>query len=289
MKWKGRERSQNVEDRRGISPAAAVGGGSLGILIIILIGALFGVRPDQLLGLLNQAQQPNVVQPGQPAPGKDDEVREFIEVVLRDTEKVWGQVFSQHVDGRYPAPKLVLFDSDYVDSGCGRAPAAAGPFYCPADQKIYINPIFFVELERRHQAPGEFARAYVIAHEVAHHVQRVLGFDEPVNRARQRGNEVESNRMSVRLELQADYLAGVWAHHAHRFDNILEPGDIDAAINAAQQIGDDVLMKRSSGYVIPERYTHGTAAQRARWFKRGFQTGDFTGCKQLFEMAYEDL
>ncbi len=289
MRWKGRERSQNVEDRRGISPAAAIGGGGIGVLVIILIGALFGVRPDQLLGLLNQAQQGQVVQPGQAAPGKDDDTREFIEVVLRDTEKVWDKIFRQHVDGAYPAPTLVLFDSDSVESGCGRAPAAAGPFYCPADQKIYINPIFFVELERRHRAPGEFARAYVIAHEVAHHVQRVLGLDDPVNRTRQRGNERETNRMSVRLELQADYLAGVWAHHAHRFDNILEPGDIDAAINAAQQIGDDVLMKQSTGMVIPERYTHGTAAQRARWFKRGFQTGDFLGCKQLFEMAYEDL
>lgn len=288
MRWKGRDRSQNVEDRRGISPGLAIGGGGIGILLIIVIGALFGVRPDQLLGLLDQAGA-KAPQVNQPAPGREDDIREFIEVVLKDTENVWGRIFRQHVDGSYPAPKLVLFDSESVDSGCGRAPAAAGPFYCPADQKIYINPRFFDDLARQHQAPGEFARAYVIAHEVAHHVQHVLQFDAPVQRARSRGNEIESNRASVRLELQADYLAGVWAHHVHRYDQILEPGDIEAAIRAASQIGDDVLMKRSSGYVIPERYTHGTAEQRVRWFRRGFETGDFRDCKLLFEMAYEDL
>ncbi len=198
------------------------------------------------------------------------------------------EIISRKRCSPYRQPTLVVF-SQLVDTGCGRASSQVGPFYCPADQKVYIDPTFFDDLARRHRAPGDFAHAYVVAHEVAHHVQLLLGFSEKVHAIRKRGNKIESNRASVRLELQADYLAGVWAHHAQRRYNILQEGDIEEAIRAANQIGDDTLMKQQGGYAIPERFTHGTSKQRVHWFSKGLKTGEFAGCKELFEIRYDDL
>lgn len=289
MRWKGREQSGNVEDRRGMSRGVALGGGGLGLLILLGIAILIG-DPQLAQQILQQqpAPQQGPNQPGPAAP-VDDEIGEFIRVVLRDTETVWTELFRLQQDlGAYRAPKLVMFTGQ-VQSGCGIASAEVGPFYCPADQQVYIDPEFFVVLERRHSAGGDFAQAYVIAHEVSHHVQRLIGFSEIVDEVRARGNEIETNRASVRLELQADYLAGVWAHHANRRFDILETGDIEEAIQAANRIGDDTLMKESMGYAIPERYTHGSSEQRVRWFKKGFTTGDMAGCQALFELDYSEL
>ena len=288
MRWRGRERSSNVEDRRGIPAGGlALGGGGIGVLLIAAIAMFLGADPDQVKQIVGQQQAaPGGQQQAQP---QDDDAREFIEVVLHDTEAVWDQLFRQHVQGGdYREPKLVIF-SGSVQSGCGRASAAMGPFYCPADQQVYIDPTFFNDLQRRHNAPGDFAQAYVIAHEVAHHVQYLLGFSDLVNQVRQRGNKAETNRASVRLELQADFLAGVWAHHAQKNYSILEEGDLEEAINAANQIGDDTLQLQAQGYVVPERFTHGTSAQRVRWFKAGLLSGDVNRCQQLFEMDYSRL
>jgi len=218
MRWRGRERSSNVEDRRGRRPTKmAVGGGGLGLLLLIGVAMFMGADPKAILQLIGEPQQQPVGEvqaiPGQ-AP--DDDVREFIEVVLRDTEEVWTRMFLEQVrGGEYQQPRLILF-SGAVQTGCGPADSAVGPFYCPADQRVYIDPSFFEDLKRRHQAPGDFAQAYVIAHEVAHHVQNLLGISDSVSKVRQGGNKIETNRASVRLELQADFLAGVWAHHAHK-------------------------------------------------------------------------
>ncbi len=289
MRWKGREQSENVEDRRGISPAVAVGGGGIGLLIILGIALLTG-NADLLKDFLNQQQAQQQQQPSTPGqPFEDKGEKEFISVILHDTETVWTNLFQKHVQGgEYRAPVLVMFNGT-VESGCGMATAAVGPFYCPADQKVYIDPAFFDILEQRHGAAGDFAQAYVIAHEVAHHVQKQLGLSDVVDQVRARGNEVETNNASVRLELQADYLAGVWAHHAHREFDILELGDIEEAMTAANSIGDDTLMKQATGYVIPERFTHGTSEQRVKWFKKGLKSGDFDGCKELFDLNYSDL
>lgn len=293
MRWKGREQSKNVEDRRGVTPAMAVGGGGLLMMLIVGIAFLFDPRLGQQL-LQQQQQQQAQAQKQAPAgqarkPGEPDNEGDFIKVVLRDTETVWTRLFKEGVQGgTYQPPQLVMF-SGSVQSRCGMATADVGPFYCPGDQKVYIDPTFFTELEKRHKAGGEFARAYVIAHEVAHHVQKLLGFSDKVDAVRARGNQVETNRASVRLELQADYLAGVWAHHAHKEYNILEPGDIESGINAANRIGDDTLMKEATGRAIPERYTHGTSEQRMRWFTKGLKSGELEGCTQLFEIPYEDL
>ena len=245
-----------------------------------------GADPRPFIGLVGQpAGQPLQQQ----APGVDDQAKEFIEVVLKDTENVWSQLFREHVQGGgYLPPRLILF-SGSVRSGCGVASAAMGPFYCPADQQIYIDPTFFDELSRRHHAPGDFAQAYVIAHEVAHHVQKLLGISNKVDRVRQSGDKLAANRASVRLELQADYLAGVWAHNAQKEYDILEEGDIVEAMNAANQIGDDTLQRLSQGYVVPERFTHGTSAQRVRWFRNGLASGDLEACQQLFEIDYSRL
>ena len=285
MRWRGRQRSQNVEDRRGMSPKKAIGGGGIGVVIIALIAMFFGADQDTLKALLGDGQQAVQQQQGQAV---DDDARQFISVVLRDTEVVWTNLFRQHVNGEYKQPKLILF-SGYVNSGCGPAKSAVGPFYCPADQQIYIDPTFFDQLARRHRAPGDFAQAYVIAHEVAHHVQNLLGNNMAVNRARREGTELEANRQSVRLELQADYLAGVWAHHAQKKFNILEDGDIEEAIRAANQIGDDTLQREATGYVQPSRFTHGTSAQRMRWFKKGLMSGDFVAGQQILEISESQL
>lgn len=282
MRWKGRARSRNVEDRRG-QRAAVVGGGGLGILVLLVIATFMGADPQALLDGVNLEPQAQVGQPAQ-----DDATREFIEVVLHDTEVVWERLFAQHVGSPYEKPKLVIF-SDSVQSGCGPASAAVGPFYCPADRQIYVPPSFFEQLKRRHDAPGDFAQAYVIAHEVAHHVQNLLGYSRHVNQIRSQGNQTESNRASVRLELQADYLAGVWAHHAQRNYDILEPGDIEEALNAANQIGDDTLQRQAMGYVVPDRFTHGTSAQRVRWFAAGLKSGNFLAASELFERDHNEL
>ena len=286
MRWRGRERSENVEDRRGAPGAGMMlGGGGIGVIVIAVVVMLLGGDPQALLGPAQQQQQ----QAGPNDVGQDDDVKEFISVVLRDTERVWTRIFDEQVrGGGYQPPRLVLFTGT-VRSACGVANSQMGPFYCPADQQVYIDPTFFDDLRRRHNAPGDFAQAYVIAHEVAHHVQNLIGFSDQVHQIRQRGDERATNRASVRLELQADYLAGVWAHHAQRDYNILEDGDIEEAMNAANQIGDDTLQKLSQGYVVPDRYTHGTSAQRVRWFRAGLVSGDFSGCRELFEVEYSRL
>jgi predicted metalloprotease len=265
-----------------------LGGGGIGALLIAVIAIFLGADPQALVGLVEQpgAQQQ---QAGQQGPGVDDDAREFIEVVLRDTETVWSRLFSEQVQGGgYQPPRLIIFTGS-VRSGCGVAASEMGPFYCPADQQIYIDPVFFDTLERRHSAGGDFAQAYVIAHEVAHHVQKLVGFSAQVDQVRKRGDKLATNRASVRLELQADYLAGVWAHHAQRDYNILEEGDIAEAMNAANQIGDDTLQRLAQGHVVPERFTHGTSAQRVRWFKAGLLSGDLNGCQQLFDLDYSQL
>ena len=286
MKWRGREQSQNVEDRRGGSgKAVAAKGGGLLVIVVMLVAAYFGFDPRQaaqLAGLVQNLQAPAAVERGE---GVQDDAREFISVVLRDNEKVWTDLFRQEAQARYVTPKLVIFDQT-TDSLCGAANAATGPFYCPADLQIYISPGFFDQLHRELGAPGDFAQAYVIAHEVAHHVQNLLGYMQIVERLRRSG---DNNRSSVRLELQADYLAGVWAHHAERNFGILDDGDLEEAINAANSIGDDRLQRMSQGFVIPERYTHGTSAQRVKWFKAGLKSGDVQGAQQLFDLPYERL
>lgn len=291
MRWEGRERSKNVEDRRGVRPLPlAVGGGSVLALIFAVIAMFMGADPRAVVDAVGQQQgfQPQQAA-GQQVPGPDDKSREFIEVVLKDTESVWTKLFDEHVQGgSYLPPKLIIY-SGTDRSGCGMANAKMGPFYCPADQRVYIDPVFFDEMKRRHNAPGDFAQAYVIAHEVAHHVQKLIGFSTIVDRVRARGDQLASNQASVRLELQADYLAGVWAHHAQRDYQILEAGDIAEAMNAANQIGDDTLQKMSQGFVVPARFTHGTSAQRVRWFKAGLASGDLNACQQLFDLDYAEL
>jgi predicted metalloprotease len=266
-----------------------LGGGGLLTLLIVGVAMFLGVNPRAAMQV---AQQVQPVAPQAPAgEGVDDEAREFIAVILRTTEEVWTQLFQEHVQGgAYRPPKLIIF-SGTIQSGCGPATAAVGPFYCPADQQVYIDPSFFDQLAQRHNAPGDFAQAYVIAHEVSHHVQKLIGFSDQVERVRRTGDKLAANRASVRLELQADYLAGVWAHHAQKiYDySLLEEGDIAEGINAANQIGDDTLMKQATGYVIPERFTHGTSEQRVSWFTAGLRSGDMEQCQQLFDLEYEQL
>lgn len=291
MRWRGRERSTNVEDRRGSRSMRTAGGGGLLFIVFAIVAVLLGADPRAILGLAQQQQGQQQIQAPQGGvqPGADDEAREFIEVVLKDTENVWTKLFQQQVrGGSYTPPRLIIY-SGTDRSRCGIANAKMGPFYCPADEQVYIDPTFFNEMARRLNSPGDFAQAYVIAHEVAHHVQKLTGFMKQVDRVRNSGDKLASNRASVRLELQADFLAGVWAHHAQRDYDILEDGDIEEALNAANQIGDDTLQRMSQGFVVPERFTHGTSAQRVRWFRSGLVSGDFNACQQLFELDYNDL
>lgn len=296
MRWRGRRQSNNVEDRRGMSPQAALGGGGGAILLIAIVigGKFMGCDAGQIQQAVNVAKQAQQRQAPAQLPegaeaGIDDEASQFIKVVLADTEEVWSKLFQQEVNGNYKEPTLVIFEQSVRTGGCGMGNSAMGPFYCPGDQKIYVPPSFFDALASRHKSPGDFAQAYVIAHEVAHHVQNILGLNRKLQQTRQSGNEREVNRQSVRLELQADFLAGVWAHHAHREFNILEAGDIEEAIQAANQIGDDTLQIEAQGYKVPERYTHGTSAQRVRWFKRGMQSGNLNECQLLAQVPYEEL
>lgn len=270
MLWQGRRQSSNVEDRRGIGAGGlAVGGGVIGVIAII-INLLMGGDPSQIPELMPGQQQSQPMSPEQSA--ADDERAQFIKVVLAETEDVWNNIFQNQSSKQYPEPTLVLF-RDIVQSGCGNASAASGPFYCPPDQKLYIDLSFYEELQSRFNAPGDFAMAYVVAHEVGHHVQQVLGTTEMMARERQRMGEREYNKLSVKLELQADFFAGVWAHHANRA-KILEQGDIEEALNAANAIGDDRLQRQAQGTVVPDAFTHGTSEQRMYWFKKGFETGD---------------
>lgn len=270
MLWQGRRGSSNVDDRRGIGGPVAVGGGIIGVIALI-INYLMGGGGD-----VSQIPLPGAGGGGRQLSAQEqqaeDQRAEFAKVVLADTEDVWNELFRQ-AGSKYQEPRMVLF-RDAVQSGCGGASAASGPFYCPADQQIYIDLSFYEDLQNRFNAPGDFAMAYVIAHEVGHHIQYLLGTSEKMARLRQRVSETEYNAYSVRLELQADFYAGVWAHHAQRMKSILEPGDIEEALNAANAIGDDRLQRQSQGSVVPETFTHGTSAQRMYWFRKGFETGD---------------
>lgn len=273
MRWQDMRRSENVEDRRGARPKMAIGGG-FGLLFIIIISLLFKVDPTKLLE--------SGVTGGDPSGGfstgapesspREEELKQFVSTVLASTEDVWSPIFADA--GRtYAKPKLVLFTGQ-VRSACGLASSAVGPFYCPGDDQVYLDMSFFDELNQRLGAPGDFAQAYVIAHEIGHHVQNLLGTSGKVHAAQQQLGKAEGNALSVRLELQADFFAGVWAHHAQRANRFIEPGDLEEAIRAASAIGDDRLQKQARGYVVPDSFTHGTSAQRVRWFRKGFETGD---------------
>jgi len=271
MLWKGRRESSNIEDRRGLAPKVALGGG-IGTLLIALAIYLLGGDPSQLLNV----SQPEKTESSSSYQGtaEENELAKFVSVVLADTEDVWTEQFGK-LGTTYQYPKLVLF-SGSVESACGMAASATGPFYCPGDRKVYIDLSFYDELRNKFQAPGDFAMAYVIAHEVGHHVQTLLGINEKVMSLRSRVSDKEFKRYLVRLELQADYLAGVWAHHAERM-KLLEEGDIEEALNAASAVGDDRIQKSMQGYVVPDSFTHGTSEQRQRWFSRGFRAGNLSG------------
>ena len=289
MKWEGQEQSENEEDRRGAGGGGGIGGSGIGgrhigigsIAIALVAGWVFGINPLTVLGLLSgdgggsAMQQQAPAGPAQKPPTGDKEAA-FVSVVLRDTEKVWGKVF-QAAGSQYQQPKVVIFRGA-TPTACGTGETAMGPFYCPGDAKVYIDLDFFDTLSRRLGAPGQFAQAYVIAHEVGHHVQNLMGITGKVEAMRARQNEAQGNATSVRVELQADCLAGVWAFHSQESKGWLESGDIESALNAATKIGDDTLQKRSQGRVVPESFTHGSSAQRVSWFKRGLEGGSVKQC-----------
>lgn len=267
MRWIGGRESTNVDDRRGISGGGlAVGGGIIGVIVVVLRLLLGGGGEDVQLPIPGQTTEMTAEQKA-----ADDQRAKFVKVVLGYTEDVWNELFANQ-GSDYKDPILVLFRGS-VQSACGFASSASGPFYCPGDEQLYIDLSFYQELEERFQAPGDFAMAYVVAHEVGHHIQKLMGTSDKMARLRQQLSETEYNKYSVMLELQADFLAGVFAHHAQR-KNLLEPGDIDEALNAANAIGDDMLQKRSQGHIVPESFTHGTSQQRISWFKKGFESGD---------------
>jgi len=292
MKWEGHETSRNVEDRRGEAPGGGrrprLGGGKglgLGTIIIALVaGWIFGINPMTVLGVLSGGGPGDVSAPvaqQAPAAGAQPADREglFVSTVLRDTERVWGQQF-QAAGGQYREPRLVLFRGA-TPTACGTGESAMGPFYCPGDSKVYIDLDFFDTLSQRLGAPGDFAQAYVIAHEVGHHLQNLMGITAKIDAMRGKVSQAQMNALSVRLELQADCLAGVWAHHSQKGKGWLERGDIEEALNAASQIGDDTLQRASKGQVVPESFTHGTSAQRVAWFKRGLEGGRIDGCNSF--------
>jgi len=268
VKWRGRRGSENVS-RGGMGRGGLAIGGGAGTLILVLLFALFGGDPGVILDSVGGGDG----QDTDTTSAQQSELEQFVSVVLADTEEVWAQIFEEEVGEPYREPQLVLF-SGAVSSACGAASSAVGPFYCPADGTVYLDLSFYDQLANRHDAPGDFAQAYVIAHEVGHHVQNLLGISDQVRAAQQRSSTDEANDLSVRLELQADFLAGVWANRAEQNWDILEPGDLEEALNAASAIGDDTLQKEAQGYAVPDSFTHGTSEQRVRWFKRGFDTGD---------------
>ncbi len=275
----GRE-SRNVEDRRGQGgPRLGGRGGRIGIgtVVLVLVAMYFGIDPSVVLN--TGVVAPPAIEsraPGEPRPAAEDEAARFVSMVLADTEDTWGPIFRAG-GARYQEPQLVLF-TGATRSACGVGQAQMGPFYCPADGKVFLDLSFFDELHHRFGAPGDFAQAYVIAHEVGHHVQNLLGISDKVQQARQRVSEREANQLSVRLELQADCLAGVWAHHAQRSRQVLEAGDVDEGLAAASAIGDDRIQKQAQGYAVPDSFTHGSAAQRVRWFRIGLQRGELGAC-----------
>ncbi len=276
MRWKSGRRSDNLEDRRGMRVGRGVAGGGIGVVVIALIAMFLGVDPGVVLNQAGNLAPTEQSGPAQGRSAEEDRLADFVSVVLADTEDTWTALFQQ-TGARYVEPKLVLF-TGAVQSACGHAQAAMGPFYCPADSKVYLDLSFFQDLARRHDAPGDFAQAYVVAHEVGHHVQNLLGIAEKVHATRQRVGEKESNLLQVKMELQADCLAGVWAHHAQRSRQVLESGDIEEALAAAAAVGDDRLQQEARGYVVPESFTHGSSIQRARWFKAGFRYGQLEYC-----------
>lgn len=276
MLWKDGRRSSNVDDRRGVRVSrGGVMGGGIGTIILVLVALYFGVDPSVLLEM-GSGGAPTYETSSELRPESENQLAEFAAVVLADTEEVWAEVFRRN-GKHYTEPTLVLF-TGMVESACGFAQAAVGPFYCPADQKVYIDLSFFHELKERFQAPGDFAQAYVIAHEIGHHVQNLMGTMREVANLRGQVSQAQANTMMVRMELQADCFSGVWANHANRLRQILEPGDIEEALTAASAIGDDRLQRQSQGYVVPDSFTHGTSAQRARWFRRGFENGVVDTC-----------
>ncbi|HJF28424.1 MAG TPA: neutral zinc metallopeptidase [Acinetobacter lwoffii] len=294
MRWKGRRVSTNVEDRRGGGGAKAGGISILGLIVAFVAWKFFGVDPQQAYQATKQVtsqSQPAETQGLEHPTPEQQEAIDFVGTVLADTEDTWNQVFQQQLNKQYVPPKLVLFN-EVVNSGCGTAQSAMGPFYCPADQKVYIDTAFFkdmrtqmgisgeqntTELSRTDQA-GDFAQAYVVAHEVGHHIQTVLGISSQVQQARRQSSEVEGNQLSVRQELQADCLAGVWAHHNQQRTQFLEAGDVEEAMDAAHKIGDDYLQKRARGQVVPDSFTHGSSAQRVHWFNTGLKSGQLANC-----------
>jgi predicted metalloprotease len=284
MKWRDARRSTNVDDRRGAGPIGLGGGGMKlglgGMAALVVVGMLFGINPLEMLGLIGQAQQgaPATSSTGEPtAPPADDEQSQFVAAILGETEDVWAQIFQAN-GSQYPTPRLVLF-SGAVQSQCGGATAAVGPFYCPVDQQVYIDLSFFRQMEARLGGGGDFAQAYVIAHEVGHHVQTVTGVSEKVNSVRMRGGNVEgADGLLVRQELQADCYAGLWANMAQQRHAWLEPGDLEEALRTASAIGDDTLQREGQGRVVPDSFTHGSAEQRVRWFRTGWESGDVKAC-----------
>lgn len=280
MRWQGNRQSDNVEDVRGAGGGGGfhLGGGTLSlgsVAIAVIAGWIFGINPLTLLGLMGGGE-PAAVQQQAQRPPADDEMARFVSTVLADTEDVWRTKFKE-AGSHYRDPKLVLFRGA-VPTACGTGQSAMGPFYCPSDQKVYIDLRFYEVMKSRLGAPGDFAQAYVIAHEVGHHVQNLMGITGKMDGMRGRVSEAQYNQMSVRVELQADCFAGVWAHDAQAARQVLEQGDVEEALNAASQIGDDALQRKSQGTVVPESFTHGTSAQRARWFRRGLQTGSVSQC-----------
>jgi predicted metalloprotease len=268
MRWKGRRESSNIEDRRGLSPKGIAGGG-IGTIIIALVIYFLGGDPTTVTDSINLDSGQKGTEYREST--EEKELSEFTAVVLAETENIWGNIFQQSGNS-YREPKLVLFNQS-VESACGMAGSATGPFYCPGDEKIYIDLSFFNELQNRFKAPGDFAMAYVIAHEVGHHIQNLLGVTDKIGGLRRQLSEEEFNQYSVKVELQADFYAGIWAYYTHR-NQLLEEGDIEEALNAASAVGDDRIQKSTQGYIVPESFTHGTSEQRKRWFYKGFTTGD---------------
>ncbi len=277
MQWKRGRRSSNVEDRRRVRIPGGKTGGGIGVLLLALVGMYFGIDPTMILNMAGGVPQGSSVSVNSAPPtAEEQELAEFVSVVLADTEDTWNKIFTEK-GGKYREPKLVLFTGQ-VQSACGNAQAAMGPFYCPGDQQVYIDLAFYKDLKNQLDAPGDFAQAYVVAHEIGHHVQKLIGISDQVNQARQQLSKKDFNKVSVKMELQADCFAGIWANHADRVRNIVEPGDIDEALNAASHIGDDRLQQQSRGYVTPDSFTHGSSAQRVKWFKTGYQNGTLESC-----------
>jgi len=276
MLWKSGRRSSNVDDRRGRRIPGGAKGGGIGILLLALVGMYFGVDPALIMNMAGDVQPSSSTTAGPPPTAEEQELADFVSVVLADTEDTWNKIFTEK-GGTYKEPKLVLF-TGHVESACGFAQAAMGPFYCPADQQVYIDLAFYQDLKNQLDAPGDFAQAYVVAHEIGHHVQKLVGISDQVQQARQQLSSKEYNKVSVKVELQADCFAGIWANHADRVRNIVEVGDIEEALNAASHIGDDRLQQQSRGYVSPDSFTHGSSKQRVYWFKVGYEKGTMEAC-----------